>query len=329
MLATNIEKEVKAILEKKERNGWLRTDECAKIYGKGNGSRETKFYRWRKLIEKGSDRNFQVIKLPNNITFIGLKSADPKILESLISKDKKNNSSHKSRLGLLEFFDRRAERKLNDAKSRANLELLAKKYPESQFVEGYSRQMIPALRKIAGIVEPKYSVSGEEEYTSPEDMKILVEMTKDALRKDPKLRELFENFEQKNEEVEQMKIVFTDVLMKKLTKELGKTVNAKKATRLQSFVGDKLPSLICNHMLCGSLPDLYVEDKEIWLGGRRVAKEDKDFSKIDEFVKRETADESNITTLEQIKKIKLDALEAQRKLRLEIRKLIIRIKLEN
>lgn len=138
MLATNIEKEVKEILEKKGKGRWLRTDECAKTYGKGNDSRETKFYRWRKEVEKGKVRNFQVIKFSNNITFIGLKSADPKILESLIS-DKKITSSHKSGLGFFEFFDRRAERnrleeerqrKFIEAKRRTYLELLVKKYPE-------------------------------------------------------------------------------------------------------------------------------------------------------------------------------------------------------
>ena len=196
-------------------------------------------------------------------------------------------------------------------------------------VEGHSRQLIPALRKIAGIVESKYSVSGAEEYTSPEDMKILVEMAERYLREDSELGELFESYEQKNEEAGQKKIVFTDGLMKKLTKELGETVNTKKAMRLQSFVGDNLPSLICNHMLYGSPTDLKREGEGIWFGDNLVAKGDEVFGKIDEFVKRETADESNITAIKQIEKIELDAFEAQRKLQPEIRNLIMRIKSEN
>lgn len=192
-----------------------------------------------------------------------------------------------------------------------------------------SRQLIPALRKIAGIVGSKYSVSGAEEYASPEDMKILVEMAEGYLREHSELRELFENYKQKNEEAGQRKMVFTDGLMKKLTKELGETVNTKKAMRLQNFVGGNLPSLICNHMLYGSPTHLYREGRKIWFGDNLVAKGDDVFSKIDGFVKRETADESNVTAMKQIQKIELDAFEAQRKLQPEIRNLIIRIKSEN
>jgi hypothetical protein len=111
MLATNIEQEVKEILEKKGKGGWLRVSECAKIYGKDDESRETKFYRWRKKVEKGKTANFQVLKLPGNISFIGLSSADPKVLESLISEDKKLAKSVKSGLGFFEWLNKRAERK--------------------------------------------------------------------------------------------------------------------------------------------------------------------------------------------------------------------------
>jgi hypothetical protein len=89
MLATNIEQEVKAVLEKKGKGGWLRVGKCSKIYGNGNDSKETSFYRWRKKVENGKIENFQVLKLPGNISFIGLKGADPKALEALISEDKK------------------------------------------------------------------------------------------------------------------------------------------------------------------------------------------------------------------------------------------------
>ena len=89
MLATNIESKVKQILETKGKSGWLRTSECAKLYADGNSSKETRFYRWRKNVEKGIVKGFQVVKLPNNITYIGLDYADPKILEAQISEDKK------------------------------------------------------------------------------------------------------------------------------------------------------------------------------------------------------------------------------------------------
>lgn len=89
MLAANIENEVREIPQKKGKGGWLRVGQCAKLYAKGNASEETKFYRWRKQVEKGKVKDFQVVPLPGNISFIGLESADPHVIESFISEDKK------------------------------------------------------------------------------------------------------------------------------------------------------------------------------------------------------------------------------------------------
>jgi len=73
MLAANI----KEILEKKGKGGWLRVSECAKEYAKGDDSKETRFYRWRKQVEKGKVSGFQVLKLAGNISFIGIENANP------------------------------------------------------------------------------------------------------------------------------------------------------------------------------------------------------------------------------------------------------------
>jgi len=89
MLAPNIETEVRGILRKKGKGGWLRVSQCAKLYARGNASKETKFYRWRKQVEKGKVEGFQVLPLPGNISFIGLESADPRTMKSFISEDKK------------------------------------------------------------------------------------------------------------------------------------------------------------------------------------------------------------------------------------------------
>ncbi|MFX1355427.1 MAG: hypothetical protein ACFFGP_15850 [Promethearchaeota archaeon] len=75
MLPRNIETEVKEILQKHD--GWLRVEECARAYAKGNGSKRTKFYRWRRQVEKGKVEGFQILKFLNNVVYIGLKSADP------------------------------------------------------------------------------------------------------------------------------------------------------------------------------------------------------------------------------------------------------------
>ena len=91
MLPANIESKVKEILETEGKGGWLRTNQCSKRYAKGNASERTKFYRWRRQVEKKKVKGFQVMKLPNNISFIGLDSADPKVLEALISEDRKQS----------------------------------------------------------------------------------------------------------------------------------------------------------------------------------------------------------------------------------------------
>jgi len=87
MLATNIETEVTEILEKKGKNRWMRTHDCAKEYANKNPSRETKFYRWSKKVEKGKVEGFQVVKLPGNISFIGLDSSDPRKIREKIENE--------------------------------------------------------------------------------------------------------------------------------------------------------------------------------------------------------------------------------------------------
>jgi hypothetical protein len=110
MLVPNIETEVKKILKEKGKGGWLRVHECAKYYridpetGKVNKSRETNFYRWRKQVEKGKVEGFQVLPFPNNIVFIGLKSADPRGIKTVMLEDKKISRSIKNGFGFWEYL---------------------------------------------------------------------------------------------------------------------------------------------------------------------------------------------------------------------------------
>ncbi len=121
MLVTNnasIESKVRDVLEKKGKGGWLRASECAKLFAKGDASLETKFYRWRKQVGKNKVSGFQAIKLAGNISFIGLDSADPKVIESFVSENKKILQSVKSGYGVFEWLERRAERKEQQRKKR-------------------------------------------------------------------------------------------------------------------------------------------------------------------------------------------------------------------
>jgi len=132
MLAPNIDSEVKALLEKKGKGGWLRAQECSKEYAKDpitgalNHSSQTKFYRWRKQVEKGKIPGFQIFKLPGNFSWIGLESSDPKTLESLISEDRKLTRSAKSSFGFFEWLNQRAARKRHEEKERRKQHLLGK-----------------------------------------------------------------------------------------------------------------------------------------------------------------------------------------------------------
>jgi hypothetical protein len=115
MLATNIDRRIHEKLVKKGQSGWLRTKKCAEEYAtnditkKVNASDMTKFYHWLKKVGKGKVEGFQVVKLPGNVSFVGLSSADPKVLESLISEDKKIERSVKSRFGFFEWLKYRKE----------------------------------------------------------------------------------------------------------------------------------------------------------------------------------------------------------------------------
>ncbi len=111
MLATNIEREVREILERKGKDGWLRTTKCAKFYGRGDKSRETYFYRWRKKVQKSKVAGFKVLKLPDNVSFIGLKSADERAINALASEDKELKKSVESGVGFFEWLENRSGRK--------------------------------------------------------------------------------------------------------------------------------------------------------------------------------------------------------------------------
>jgi hypothetical protein len=92
MLPSNIESEVKEILENKGKAGWLRMGECEKAYLKlksreNQGTVHVRFYRWTKEIEQKKVRGFQIVKFLSNISHIGLATADPSVLDSMIAKN--------------------------------------------------------------------------------------------------------------------------------------------------------------------------------------------------------------------------------------------------
>lgn len=117
MLAANIEARVREVLKKRGKGGWLRVQECAKefardmITGEVNKSQKTRFYRWRKKVEKGKVEGFQILKIVGNISYIGLGSSDPRALDSLLAKDKRMSQSSRGGFGFFEWLRYKDERK--------------------------------------------------------------------------------------------------------------------------------------------------------------------------------------------------------------------------
>jgi len=159
MLPGNIETEVENILKKN--NGWMRAEACAKEYAKDNKSIRTKFYRWRKKIEKGKVKGFRIVPLPGNIVFIGLSSADPSKLESSISKNKKILRSLKTGFGFREWWKDRSERKSQE-EERQRREVLARFYAHAEFA-AKKWPMFESLKEYADILKKHRQELGLEE----------------------------------------------------------------------------------------------------------------------------------------------------------------------
>ncbi len=125
MLATNKEQKIRQIIERQGKNGWLRVQACANEYakdpitGKTNPSLETDFYRVRKRIDKGKVESLKLQLLPGNVSYIGLSSADPEVLNEFISEDKKASKNLKTGMGFFEWRDRVAERKRLEREQKA------------------------------------------------------------------------------------------------------------------------------------------------------------------------------------------------------------------
>lgn len=82
-------KEIKQILEKHGKKGWLRVKECEKHFVRLNPhekshARHRRFYRVIKQIDKGKITDLQHIEV-NGYAWIGLKEADPTFLKNQLS----------------------------------------------------------------------------------------------------------------------------------------------------------------------------------------------------------------------------------------------------
>lgn len=117
----NIENQVQLIIEKKGADGWIRVSKCEKEYVNSNpdensGTRRTRFYRWLIKVERKKAPNFQIIKFPNNLSYIGLANSSPKKLDSLVANDKRTAQ----KVSFSETFYINAFKKIDEICNMAN-----------------------------------------------------------------------------------------------------------------------------------------------------------------------------------------------------------------
>jgi hypothetical protein len=164
MLAANIEKRTKEIIKSKGKDGWIRVQKCANEFAKDvennprikdtAESRKTKFYRFRKKIKNGRVEGLKVLSLPGNISYIGLSSADPRVIEGFIDHDKETLRNVKTGVG---FLERRRlvgleKNRLRDEEilklqrkraSEKEIRILRKKFREEQFEKETGISLVP------------------------------------------------------------------------------------------------------------------------------------------------------------------------------------------
>ncbi len=117
----NLENQVQSIIEKKGADGWIRVSKCEKEYVNSNpdensSTRRTKFYRWLIKVERKKVPGFQIIKFPNNLSYIGLTTSSPKKLDYLVTNDKKAAQ----RVSFSETFYINAFKKIDEICNLAN-----------------------------------------------------------------------------------------------------------------------------------------------------------------------------------------------------------------
>jgi hypothetical protein len=188
----------------------------------------------------------------------------------------------------------------------------------------HSAKLIPALRRVAGIYMSS-RLQNENEYESPADAAINEGCAEDHLRADLRVWKLLDDYQRLVVRAQRERSRFNACLIQKLVKEFGsKPVEASKSSKLKSFIGNNIPSVIYSQIAYEPSPFVKNKDGKIWAGDTLIAKGQL-FGKVTKFLVRETADKSNMLVVSQIKKIEGDTSDAQRKLQEEIRRIILKI----
>ncbi len=250
-----------------------------------------------------------------------------------------------------EGLRKRVERYLPKFEDLDFIELRGGKYCwKNEFFKGFgddeeekahSRMLIPALRRIAGIIEPRYAMEQQAEYISEEDMRIFVSCAEEHLRRCKDAWTLIEKYRKIYLEFIDMETVFEIKLMEKLKKAFNEPIiSPLKSSKHHRFIGDNIPSLIHNHILV-NLPSpkknhilvrskkhvrVTLDGAKICFGGNLIARGAYLFNRVSGFVNRESEDASNIETVTETLNTLKESIEMKPLIEYEIRKIIIRIK---
>jgi hypothetical protein len=191
----------------------------------------------------------------------------------------------------------------------------------------HSRRLIPALRRIAGVVLPNYAKSLEE-IEDLLDLEILERCAEDHLRAYPKHWERLEEYRSISRRLVTQRAMFCDGLLESLRGEFRNEGirESSKQSKYRSFVGSNIPLLICSQLVYSSPRQLILDEEKVWFGDSLVAKGSHLFERIEKFIEQETKDGPNIEAARRIRENETEAIRVRQGLEIEMRKLILRIK---
>lgn len=193
----------------------------------------------------------------------------------------------------------------------------------------HSRDLIPALESIAGIVRGKYSLDVNIERAFHMNQDMLKTYAKEHLRHYPEIWKIFENYEAKRKEAEKRIEAFNDDLKRKLNSTLNqKSKWAKGGIRLTDNKDiPSIPDLIYGYIMSEQAADsvnIKCETGEISFSGYLVARGNNP-KHLKEFLKKEISDRSNIQKVDAIKRSSKESLKIQETIRPKVEELAMKI----
>jgi len=193
----------------------------------------------------------------------------------------------------------------------------------------HSRDLIPALENVSGIVRGKYSLDVDMERGFNMNQDMLKTYAQEHLLYYPEIWETFEKYEAKRKETEKRIKTFEDELGSRLNSTLNQEPKwSEEGIRLTD--NKDIPSIpyliydcILNEQVAKSI-NLKCERGKIWFRGYLVARGKKP-KHLKEFIKKEISDRSNIHRVDAIKAYAKESLKIQETIRPKIEELVMKI----